>query len=239
MWAVEESPWRSHARWVGAPNDCKLDEPRGLRRAAYLRPPLRGVVWDEFVLRRAFSSAGGAWSNDSLCTHPPIRPTPPPVDNMPAAMPLEIKPGDLGQSDVQELLAAHLAFARAESPAESAHALDLSGLRAPDIAFWTAREDGLLLACGALRELDREHGEVKSMHTRAAVRGRGYGARMLEYLVTESRRRGYRRLSLETGTAAAFDSARALYTRFGFRECTPFGSYRKDSSSLRMTLPLR
>lgn len=158
---------------------------------------------------------------------------------MPAAMPLEIQPGDLDRADVQELLAAHLAFARAVSPAESVHALDHSGLRALDITFWTAREDGSLVACGALRELEHEHGEVKSMHTRAAVRGRGYGARMLEHLVTESRRRGYRRLSLETGTAAAFDPARALYTRFGFQICPPFGSYREDSSSVCMTLALR
>ncbi len=153
-------------------------------------------------------------------------------------MGFEIQLADLEREDVRALLAAHLAFAFQESPRESVHALDVTGLRAPDITLWEAREDGQVVATGALRQLDAGHGEIKSMHTRAAARGRGYGARMLEHLLAEARRRGYRRVSLETGTAPAYAAARALYTRAGFEVCPPFGAYRDDGASVCMTMEL-
>lgn len=149
-----------------------------------------------------------------------------------------IELADLDRADVQELLAVHLAFARRESLPESVHALDVDGLRAPDITLWVLREGGAALACGALRQLDPHHGEVKSMHTRAAARGRGLAARVLAHLITEARRRGYRRLSLETGSAPAYAAAHALYRRAGFEACPPFGSYHLDPASIFMTLAL-
>jgi putative acetyltransferase len=118
------------------------------------------------------------------------------------------------------------------------HALDLEALRAPEITFWTLWDGSHLLGCGALKELDPLHGEIKSMHTAEARRRTGVGARILTHIIDEARRRGYRRLSLETGSPAAFAPARALYARFGFVICGPFGNYRKDPYSICMTLDL-
>ena len=153
-------------------------------------------------------------------------------------MSLEIVPDDLRGADVAALLQEHLDDMHRHSPPESVHALDLDKLRAPDITFWALREDGRLLGCGALRQLDGQHGEIKSMRTAEAHRGRGLGARMLEHVIAEARHRGYRRLSLETGTPAAFDAARRLYARYGFVECGPFGDYVPDPYSTFMTLEL-
>lgn len=151
---------------------------------------------------------------------------------------MTILPGDLGDPRILELLRVHLTHARAESPPCSVHALDVSGLRAPDISFWAAWEGEQLLGVGALKQLAPDHGEVKSMHTAAAARGRGVGAAMLQHLVSLARQRGYARLSLETGSMAYFSPARALYARAGFEECGPFGSYRLDPNSIYMTRAL-
>jgi putative acetyltransferase len=124
------------------------------------------------------------------------------------------------------------------SPPESTHVLDLDALRAPEIIFWSAWDGDSLLGCAALKALDSSHGEVKSMHTVARHRGRGVGLALLQHIVTEARSRGYRRLSLETGSMAAFAPARALYARFGFVECAPFGDYRLDPNSVFMTFGL-
>ena len=147
------------------------------------------------------------------------------------------------RDDVRRLLDEHLADMFATSPAESVHAMDHSALSAPSITFWTAREGGALLGCGALKLLNSPagsavHGEIKSMRTADAHRGRGVGARLLEHIVVEAKRRGYRRLSLETGTPAAFDAARRLYARHGFQECGPFGDYVLDPWSTFMTRQL-
>jgi putative acetyltransferase len=149
-----------------------------------------------------------------------------------------IREDDLRGPEIVELLRAHLASARKHSPPESVHALDLEALRAPDITFWTLWDGSDLLGCGALKELDPLHGEIKAMHTAEACRRRGVGARILTHIIDEARRRHYRRLSLETGSPEAFAPARALYARFGFVTCGPFANYREDPYSVFMTLDL-
>jgi putative acetyltransferase len=124
------------------------------------------------------------------------------------------------------------------SPPESVHALDIAGLKGPGVTFWTVRDGGRLLGCGALKQLDREHGEVKSMRTPDGLRRRGAGRAMLDHIVAEARRRGYRRLSLETGSMEGFAPAKRLYESVGFTECPPFADYRPDPNSTFMTLAL-
>ena len=136
------------------------------------------------------------------------------------------------------LLDAHLADVARHSPPESVHALDVEALRAPDVTVWTAWEAGELLGCGALKEIDPHHGEIKSMRTAETHLRRGVGARILEHLIGEAKRRSYRRLSLETGSMEAFAPARRLYARFGFEPCPPFADYRPDPFSVYMTLRL-
>ncbi|MCB1589215.1 MAG: GNAT family N-acetyltransferase [Xanthomonadales bacterium] len=145
---------------------------------------------------------------------------------------------DLSGVEIQALLAEHLANMRQWSPPESIHALDLTGLRAPGVSFWSAWSAGELRACGALQQLDAEHAEIKSMRTPAARRGQGGGRRMLDFLLAEAHRRGYRRLSLETGSQDGFVPARRLYASVGFVECGPFGRYQLDPHSVFMTLDL-
>lgn len=140
--------------------------------------------------------------------------------------------------DVRELLEQHLAFAYEHSPAEDVHTLDLAGLLDPAVSFCSARRAGTLLGVTALRELAVDHGEVKSMHTAAAARGNGVGKLMLDHLLEEARARGYRRVSLETGSTSAFAPARALYRRAGFTPCAPFGNYFESPNSVCMTLVL-
>jgi len=153
-------------------------------------------------------------------------------------MSMQIAIDPLDGPEVAALLRAHLDEMHGISPPDSVHALDLQRLRAPDITFWSAWEDGVLLGCAALRELDPGHGEVKSMHTVPQARRRGVAAALLELLVAEALRRGYRRLSLETGSQPEFAPARALYARFGFGECGPFADYRADPCSTFMTRAL-
>ena len=124
---------------------------------------------------------------------------------------------------------------RAISPPESVHALDLDGLRRPEITFWTAWSGNALLGCGALKELSPDHGEVKSMRTARAHRRSGVARAMLAHIVAAARRRGYQRLRLETGSMAEFAPARSLYERFGFRYCEPFAGYVDDPNSVFMT----
>ena len=151
---------------------------------------------------------------------------------------MNIVPGDFSDPRVVDLLRAHLMMARAASPRRSAHALDLAGLQAPGIGLWAGWEGETLMAIGALTRLTPDHGEVKSMHTSQAVRGRGAGSAMLRHIIAAARARGYCRLSLETGSMAYFHAARALYRRHGFEECAPFAGYRPDPNSVFMTLRL-
>jgi len=149
-----------------------------------------------------------------------------------------IREDDLRGREIIALLGAHLDTMAMHSPPESRHALDLDGLRAPDVTFWTVWEEARLLGCGALKELNQAHGEIKSMHTVEAARGRGVARRLVQHILAEARRRAYRRLSLETGSMAAFAPAQALYSGFGFRHCEPFADYRHDPNSVFMTLEL-
>jgi putative acetyltransferase len=150
----------------------------------------------------------------------------------------EITSDDPRASDVRGLLERHLAFARSQSPPEDAHALDIDGLLDPSVAFFSLRVDGELLAVGALKKLDEDHAEVKSMHTADAARGRGIGRAMLDHLLSVARDRGFRRVSLETGSMNAFGPARSLYASAGFRPCEPFSGYVPSPNSIYMTLPL-
>lgn len=150
----------------------------------------------------------------------------------------QISLDDPRADDVRQLLARHLAFAHGASPPEDAHALDVEGLVHPTITFYSFRRDGRLLGVGALKELGDSHGELKSMHTAEDARRQGVARALLEHLVAEARRRGYRRISLETGSMAAFAPARALYRSAGFTPCQPFADYRPSPNSAFMSLQL-
>jgi putative acetyltransferase len=150
----------------------------------------------------------------------------------------EIAREDPRAADVQALLQRHLEFARATTPPVYVYALDTDGLLDPAVTLFGLRRDGELLAVGALKRLDERHGEVKSMHTAAAARGLGAGRAMLAHLIAVARQRGYTRLSLETGSMAAFVPARSLYASAGFTECGPFGGYPGGPTSTFMTLEL-
>ena len=151
---------------------------------------------------------------------------------------MDIKIDDLSGSEVRELLKEHLRSAALHSPPESVHALDIEGLRKPEITFWTVWENGELLGCGALKELDSRHGEIKSMRTSAPHLRKGVATNILNHILEEARRRGYDRLSLETGSMEAFEPARQLYSSFGFTYCEPFADYVEDPYSVFMTRSL-
>ncbi|MFJ5956758.1 GNAT family N-acetyltransferase [Paenarthrobacter sp. NPDC092416] len=151
---------------------------------------------------------------------------------------IRIETDDPTLPDVHRLLDEHLADMFATSPAESVHALDHSALSTDAITFWTAREDGVLLGCGALKALSTGHAEIKSMRTTAEARGRGVATLMLKHIVAEASERGYARVSLETGTEEYFAPARRLYARHGFTECPPFADYTLDPNSVFMELDL-
>lgn len=150
----------------------------------------------------------------------------------------QIAVDDRSAVDIRGLLQQHFDAMLASSPPGSYHFLDFDGLNAPDISFWSIREDGLLAGCGALRQIAEDHGEIKSMRTADAFQRRGVAAQMLDHILGVARARGYRRLSLETESGEAFKAAISLYRRFGFIECGPFGDYCEDAFSLFMTRPI-
>jgi len=147
---------------------------------------------------------------------------------------MDIKMDDLSGPEIAELLREHLENMAENSPPESRHALNLEQLRQPGITFWSAWSDGELLGCGALKELDAQHGEIKSMRTAAPHRRKGVAARLLEHILEEAKRRNYKSVSLETGSMGAFAPAQNLYTKFGFKTCGPFADYVEDPNSLFM-----
>jgi putative acetyltransferase len=151
---------------------------------------------------------------------------------------MKIQTDDLKHPAIHALLNEHLQNMHELSPPESVHALDLENLRAPGITFWTIWDEDLLLGCGALKELDQWHGEIKSMRTPAAHRRKGAGRAILAHIIEVARERSYDRLSLETGSAEAFIPARKLYESFGFSYCGPFHDYTDDPNSVFMTLRL-
>ena len=153
-------------------------------------------------------------------------------------MELTFHEGDLGSPDVVELLRFHFEQMQSTSPPEACHVLPLDRLRHPAVTFWSARDGGRLVGVGALKELAPDHGEVKSMRTAREALGRGIGSIVLAHIVAEARRRGYTRLSLETGSTEPFAAARRLYERDGFVPCGPFGDYKDTPFTRFFTLEL-
>lgn len=151
---------------------------------------------------------------------------------------IEIRVDDLSGPEIARLLESHLKTMAQYSPPENVFALDLDALRSPNITFWTVWDGENLIGCGALRELDGRHGEIKSMHTIPAYRGKGIAQRMLTHIVAEAASRSYGRLSLETGSGKAFAPAFNLYARNGFVETEPFGDYEANPFSRFLTREL-
>lgn len=149
-----------------------------------------------------------------------------------------IQQDELKDGQIEQLIQAHLEEMKKHSPPESIHALPLDDLKKHDVTVWSARDGEVLLGCGAIKELSSEHGELKSMRTAAAHMRKGVAKYLLTHLLQEAKRRGYKRVSLETGAIAFFEPARKLYESFGFQYCPPFGSYQEDPNSLFMTKEL-
>jgi putative acetyltransferase len=146
-----------------------------------------------------------------------------------------IKVDDLRGPEVAQLLEEHLQDMYAASPPECVHALDLEKLRKPEITFWSLWDGDNLAGCGALKELDTTHAEIKSMRTANNYRGKGVAIKIMEHILAVAAERGYQRLSLETGPMDFFLPARKLYERFGFSYCGPFADYSEDPHSVFMT----
>ncbi|MDQ0875714.1 putative acetyltransferase [Paenibacillus sp. V4I3] len=151
---------------------------------------------------------------------------------------MDIKVDDLTGSKVIALIGEHLQNMELLSPPESTHALNLDKLKKPEITFWSGWEQDELVGCGAIKELDSQHGEIKSMRTSSSHLRKGVARRILEHIIEEAKRRGYQRLSLETGSMDAFEPARRLYASFGFQYCKPFSDYIEDPNSVFMTKEL-
>ena len=151
---------------------------------------------------------------------------------------VDIKVDDLTDPRIAALLQEHLDDMYRTSPPESVHALDLGKLREPEITFWSVWNGPDLVGCGALKHLDAEHAELKSMRTPNAYRRKGIGKIILEHILNEARRRGYRYISLETGSMDFFAPARRLYASYGFEPCKPFADYWDDPNSYFMTRDL-
>ena len=151
---------------------------------------------------------------------------------------LEIRIDDLRGPEIAELLMEHLRSLAEVSPPGSMHALDLDKLRKPEITFWSLWQGNEVVGCGALKELNPTHGEIKSMRTAAAHLRKGRGSMLLQHIIAEAQRRGYQRLSLETGATDYFKPAHTLYRKFGFIVCSPFADYVEDPNSVFMTKEL-
>ena len=151
---------------------------------------------------------------------------------------MHIKRDDLSGPEIAVLLAEHLQDMAETSPPESRHALDLDGLRQPEVTVWGVWQGTELVGCGALKELDAGHAEIKSMRTAKAHLRKGVAAALLAHIVAESKQRGYQRLSLETGSMTYFSPAHNLYHKFGFQPCAPFAGYVEDPNSLFLTREL-
>lgn len=151
---------------------------------------------------------------------------------------MRIAVDDLSRAEVIGLLEEHLTEMQTHSPETSMHALDVTALRKPDITFWTVWDGDELAGCGALREHDPAHGEIKSMRTAVARQRRGVASALLTHIIATARDRGYGRLSLETGASEFYLPAVRLYRRHGFTPCGPFADYTEDPHSIFMTRAL-
>jgi putative acetyltransferase len=148
---------------------------------------------------------------------------------------MEIRIDDLRGPEIAALLTEHLECMARVSPPESRHALDLEKLRRPGITFWTVWDGQQLAGCGALKQIDAAHGELKSMRTAKTHLRRGVASMLVEHIIAEAQRRGYRRLSIETGSMSYFEPARSLYRKAGFKECAAFVGYQPDPNSIFFT----
>lgn len=151
---------------------------------------------------------------------------------------MQIKIDDLTGKEIADFLDQHIQEMRSVSPPESKHALDIHGLRKPEITFWTIWDEQILSGCGALKEWDPLHGEIKSMRVAPQYRRKRVASRLLQHILEEAKARNYHRLSLETGSMPFFEPARQLYQKFGFHYCPPFGHYKEDPNSVFMSLQL-
>ncbi|WP_127529447.1 GNAT family N-acetyltransferase [Paenibacillus kobensis] len=150
---------------------------------------------------------------------------------------MEIKVDDLTGEKIAELIKEHFESMQADS-LESCHALDLTGLRSPEITFWSVWDREELLGCGALKELNKTHGEIKSMRTASDHLRKGVARTLLEHIIGQAKERGYTKISLETGSSDLFKPAVHLYERLGFEYCAPFEDYTEDPNSIYMTMDL-
>lgn len=153
-------------------------------------------------------------------------------------MTLEFKIDDLSSTRVGKFLEDHIEDMKSVSPPESKHALDLEALKMPDVTFWSVWDQEELVGCCALKALTGSHAEIKSMRISPELRGHGFASRLLSHMLSEATLKGYRRLSLETGSMAFFEPARKLYEKFGFSYCAPFADYKEDPNSVFMSLEL-
>jgi putative acetyltransferase len=150
-------------------------------------------------------------------------------------MTVVIRIDDLSSDESQSIVREHMAGMLDNTPIESVHAFSLDKLRQTHVTFWTAWLGSELCGCGALQKLGHQHGEIKSMRTRAKFLRQGVGQAVLSHIFTDASAKGLKRLSLETGSAESFSAARSLYLRNGFEICSPFGDYKLDPYSVFMT----
>jgi putative acetyltransferase len=143
--------------------------------------------------------------------------------------------GNFDHSEVNLLLKKHFIELRAASPEGSAHVLNIAGLQEPSIKFWSLWEDNQLMGCGALKFLDKEHGEFKSIRIKDNFRGKGNGIKVINHLIDKAKKLKIKRLSIETGAGKFFTPARKLFNKCGFKPCQPFAHYKEDVNSLYLT----
>ena len=152
---------------------------------------------------------------------------------------MEIRIGGLTNPAVIALLEEHHQDMLKHSPAESVHALDLSALSQPGVTFWSAWQNNELTGCGALKKLDENHGEIKSMRTCKNFLRKSIAKKILEHIIDHAATLGYRTLSLETGSMTAFKPVQKLYQQLGFTACLPFANYQEDPFSIFMSKSIR
>jgi len=143
--------------------------------------------------------------------------------------------GNFDHPEVNELLSKHFIELRKASPEGSAHVLDIPGLKVSSIKFWSLWEDDKLMGCGALKLLDKGHGEFKSIRVHDVYRGKGNGIKVIKHLIEEAKKLNIKRISIETGAGKFFEPARKLFQKCNFKPCEPFAHYKKDINSLYLT----
>ena len=144
--------------------------------------------------------------------------------------------GNFENPEVNKLLVKHFKELKSVSPTDSCHVLDIAGLKNPNIKFWSLWEEDQIIGCGALKFLDKEHGELKSIRVNDAFRRKSYGIKVIQHLIFEAKKLNIIKLSLETGAGIFFAPARKLFEKSGFKPCEPFGEYKKNPDSCYMSL---